>query len=334
MKVLVTGGTGYIGSHTVVELQNKSYDVTIIDNLSNSNIEVVDKIGKITGIKPEFHKIDLLDYRELDKFIRDNCFEAVLHFAGLKAVEESVREPMKYYENNVLGSINLFKAMRKYDVKNLIFSSSATVYGEAEKMPVTEEYPTGATNPYGNSKLIIESICRDLQRSDRAWNFILLRYFNPVGCHSSGLIREEPMGIPNNLFPYIIRVAEGKAEYLSIYGNDYQTADGTGVRDYIHVVDLAKGHIKALEFMKMYTGLEVFNLGTGKGYSVLEVVKEFMKVNQVNVPFRFSNRREGDIGISYADASKAANEMGWKAVKGLDEMVKIIDSKRDKHSEQ
>lgn len=325
MRVLVTGGTGYIGSHTVVELQAAGHEVTIIDNLSNSKIDTVDKIEKITGIKPVFHKIDLLDYEGLDSLFRENKFGTVLHFAGLKAVEESVREPLKYYENNVTGSVNLFKVMKKYEVKQLIFSSSATVYGEAEKMPVTEEYPTGAVNPYGETKLTIENICRALYRGDKEWNIVILRYFNPVGCHPTGLIREEPMGVPNNLFPYIIRVIEGEAEYLRIFGNDYPTPDGTGVRDYIHVVDLAIGHLKAMEVITKGPGVRIYNLGTGRGYSVLEVVKEFMRVNGVEVPYKFVERREGDVAVCYADVTKAWKEMGWKAVRGVGEMVEIVN---------
>jgi UDP-glucose 4-epimerase len=323
MKLLVTGGTGFIGSHTVVELLNAGYEVTIIDNLSNSKVDVVDKIETITGLRPDFKKIDLRDYNKLEELFQKEKFEAVIHFAGLKAVGESTEKPLLYYENNVSGSINLFGLMNKYGVKNLIFSSSATVYGEPAKVPITEDFPTQPMNPYGETKLMIEQICRDLYSSDNSWNIVLLRYFNPVGCHSSGLIKEDPLGIPNNLFPFIMQVIDGRREYLNVFGDDYPTPDGTGVRDYIHVVDLALGHLKALETIEKLRGLRTYNLGTGKGYSVLEVIKAFEEINGVRVNHKIVARRQGDVSICYADSKKAEEELGWKANRGLEEMVVI-----------
>jgi len=323
MKLLVTGGTGFIGSHTVVELLNAGYEVMIIDNLSNSKVDVVDKIETITGLRPDFKKIDLRDYNKLEELFQKEKFEAVIHFAGLKAVGESTEKPLLYYENNVSGSINLFGLMNKYGVKNLIFSSSATVYGEPAKVPITEDFPTQPMNPYGETKLMIEQICRDLYSSDNSWNIVLLRYFNPVGCHSSGLIKEDPLGIPNNLFPFIMQVIDGRREYLNVFGDDYPTPDGTGVRDYIHVVDLALGHLKALETIEKLRGLRTYNLGTGKGYSVLEVIKAFEEINGVRVNHKIVARRQGDVSICYADSKKAEEELGWKANRGLEEMVVI-----------
>lgn len=320
-NVLVTGGTGYIGSHTCVELLNEGYNVFIIDNLSNSKKGVLDRIGRITGKSPEFEQIDLLDEVAVDKVIRENKFDAVIHFAGLKAVGESVRLPLKYYHNNITGTIILCEKMKKYGLKRIVFSSSATVYGRPDKMPISEDFPINAINPYGRTKQMIESILCDIHSSDSAWGISLLRYFNPVGAHQSGLIGEDPNGIPNNLMPFVSQVAIGKLPSLRVYGNDYPTSDGTGVRDYIHVTDLAKGHIMALE--KLFAsdgGVQVYNLGTGKGYSVLEVINAFEKASGVKIPYEIAERREGDTAVCYADSAKAEKELGWRAVKGMDEM--------------
>ena len=324
MKLLVTGGTGFIGSHTVVELLANGDEITIIDNLSNSKIEVIEKIEKISGQRVVFKQLDLLDFTGLERLFKENGFDAVIHFAGLKAVGESAEHPIRYYENNVVGSLNLIKLMSRYRVKNLVFSSSATVYGEPEKVPITEEFPTKPMNPYGQTKLMIENIYSDIHKSDADWNIVLLRYFNPVGCHESGLIREDPLGIPNNLFPYIEQVIDGRREFLNVFGNDYPTPDGTGVRDYIHVTDLAIGHLQALKTIERFRGLRVYNLGTGRGYSVLEVIEAFEKVRGEKIEYRIVGRRQGDVSICYADAAKAERELEWKAVRGLEEMVKSV----------
>lgn len=324
MAVLVTGGAGFIGSHTVVELLNEGKEVVIIDNFSNSKPEVLDAIRKITGKDFKFYEIDYLDREKLEKVFEENEIEAVLNFAGFKAVGESVQKPIEYYTNNISGALVLLDTMRKYGVKTFVFSSSATVYGEPERIPITEDCKTGGTtNPYGTSKLFIEQILKDIYTSDPTWNICILRYFNPVGAHESGLIGEEPQGIPNNLMPYVARVAAGTLEELSVFGNDYDTPDGTGVRDYIHVVDLAKGHIKALQKLeKEQKGLYIYNLGTGNGYSVLDMVKAFEKATKKEVKYKIVQRRAGDIATCYADPKKAKEELGWEANLGIDEMCR------------
>ena len=322
MSILVTGGAGYIGSHTVVELLNAGREVVIIDNFSNSKKEVLEKIKEITKKDFKFYEINYLDREALEKVFKENKIEAVLNFAGYKAVGESVKKPLEYYENNVSGAIVLLETMKKYNVKKFIFSSSATVYGDPEVVPITEESKVGGTtNPYGTSKLFIEQILQDLYKSDNSWDIAILRYFNTVGAHESGLIGEEPQGIPNNLMPYVARVASGELEQLSVFGNDYDTPDGTGVRDYIHVVDLAKGHIKALEKLeKEQTGIYIYNLGTGIGYSVLDMVKAFEDATGKEVKYKIVERRPGDIATCYSDPTKAKEELGWEATKTLKDM--------------
>ncbi len=322
MSVLLPGGAGYIGSHTAVELLNAGKDIIIIDNFSNSKPEVLDKIRKITGKDFKFYEIDYLDREKLEKVFQENDIESVLNFAGYKAVGESIEKPLEYYHNNISGCLVLLQTMKKYGVKKFIFSSSATVYGEPEKIPLTEECKTGGTtNPYGTSKLFIEQILKDTYKSDSTWDICILRYFNPVGAHESGLIGEEPQGIPNNLMPYIVRVANGTLKELSVFGNDYNTKDGTGVRDYIHVVDLAKGHVAALQKLdKEEKGLYIYNLGTGNGYRVLDMVKAFEKATGKKVPYKIAQRREGDIATCYADPSSAKEELGWVATKTLEDM--------------
>ena len=323
MSILVTGGAGFIGSHTVVELLEKGERVIIIDNFYNSKPEVLESIKKITEKDFKFYEIDYTDREELEKVFKENKdIESVIHFAGYKAVGESVKKPLEYYTNNVSGTLVLLETMRKYDVKKLVFSSSATVYGDPEIVPITENCKTGGTtNPYGTTKLFIEQILKDLYNSDNSWDIAILRYFNPIGAHESGLIGEEPQGIPNNLMPYIVRVAQGTLKELSVFGNDYNTPDGTGVRDYIHVVDLAKGHIKAIEKLnKENKGLYIYNLGTGHGYSVLEMVKAFENATGKKVPYKIVERRPGDIAECYSNPKKAEEELGWKASKTLQEM--------------
>lgn len=312
MKILVTGGTGYIGSHTTVELIEAGHEVTIFDNLFNSKIEVLDKIKEITGVKPKFFKTDLLDLAGLEEVFASDDFDLVMHFAGLKAVGESVEKPLKYYENNVGGTVNLLKCMKKYGVKKIIFSSSATVYGEQETAKLDEGMATGMnlTNPYGETKHIIEEILKDMAEADKDFEVVTLRYFNPVGAHASGLLGEDPNDIPNNLMPIVMKVSRGLIPELSIYGNDYSTLDGTGIRDYIHVVDLAKGHLAAIRGLKK--GFSVFNLGTGKGTSVLEMVAEFEKASGEKLPYRFAPRRAGDLAEIFADPGKAERELEWK----------------------
>ena len=324
MAILVTGGAGYIGSHTVVELLNSGKEVVILDNFSNSKQNVLDKIKEITNKDFKFYEIDYLDRKSLEKIFEENEIESVINFAGYKAVGESVKKPLEYYENNVSGAIILLETMKKYNVKKFIFSSSATVYGEPERIPITENCKTGGTtNPYGTTKLFIEQILQDLYKSDNSWDIAILRYFNPVGAHESGLIGEEPQGIPNNLMPYIVRVASGELEQLSVFGNDYETHDGTGVRDYIHVVDLAKGHIKALEKLeKEESGIYTYNLGTGVGYSVLDMVKAFEEATGKKVKYKIVERRPGDIAICYSNPEKAKKELGWEATKTLKDMCK------------
>lgn len=320
MTIFVTGGLGYIGSHTTVELLNNGYEVIIADNLYNSNLVVLEKIEKITGRKPKFYKVDLLDEKSVETIFKENDIDATIHFAAYKAVGESCIIPIEYYHNNITSTLVVLKMMKKYNVKKFVFSSSATVYGDAEFMPVKEEALLSATNPYGRTKLIIEDMLEDIYKSDNFWNIAILRYFNPVGAHKSGEIGENPKGIPNNLMPYITKVAIGELKELSIFGNDYNTPDGTGVRDYIHVVDLAKGHIKALEKLNTNSGLVIYNLGTGKGYSVLDLVNEFSKASGKEIPYKIVGRRKGDIAICYADPSKANNELGWNAEKSIEEM--------------
>lgn len=322
MKVLITGGIGYIGSHTVVEMsKNNDYEIVIIDNLVNSKIEIKDNIEKITAKKVNFYKTDLLEIDSLREIFRKENFDLVIHFAALKSVAESVSEPLRYYNNNLTGTINLLMVMKEFNVKNIIFSSSATVYGDSKIMPVHEELPLlPAANPYGRTKSMMEDVLKDVYKSDDSWNVIILRYFNPVGAHESGLIGELPNGIPNNLLPYVSMVADRKLEYLNVFGDDYDTVDGTGVRDYIHVVDLAKGHVSAIEKLKENCGLKIYNLGTGMGYSVLEVVKAFEKASNKEVPYKLVDRRKGDVATCYSDPTLAEKELGWKAEKNLNNM--------------
>lgn len=320
MAVLVTGGMGYIGSHTTVELLKEGYEVVIVDNLSNSKELVKDRIKAITGKEPKFYKYDVLNKEDMDKVFSENTIDSVIHFAGFKAVGESVAKPLEYYHNNLTSTFVLLELMRKYGVKNFVFSSSATVYGDAKIIPITEEAPLSATNPYGRTKLMLEEILRDLYSSDNSWNIALLRYFNPVGAHESGTIGEDPCGIPNNLMPFITKVAIGELKELSVFGDDYDTPDGTGVRDYIHVVDLAKGHLKALEKLKTSSGLVTYNLGTGNGYSVLDIVKAFSEASGREIPYKITARRLGDIATCYSEPRKANEELGWTAEKGIKEM--------------
>ena len=319
-KILVTGGTGFIGSHTTVELIQAGYTVTIVDNLFNSKITVLDKIEQITGVRPRFYEVDLLDYDKLEQVFRTDNFDAVIHFAGLKAIAESVEKPILYYETNLGSTLNLLKLMQKYGVNNLIFSSSATVYGTQDETVLDETMPTGKgiTNPYGRTKYMIEEILKDVAVADRNFSPVILRYFNPVGMHASGLLGEDPNNRPNNLMPIVMKVATGEIPELSVYGNDYPTPDGTCIRDYIHVVDLAAGHVCALEHMK--EGVQIYNLGTGRGYSVLDVVKAYGKVCGKEIPYEIKPRRPGDIATCYSDPSKAEKELGWKAKYGIEEM--------------
>lgn len=321
MSILVTGGAGYIGSHTCIELLNAGYEVVVVDNLSNSSEESLKRVKKITGKNVTFYKADILEQDRLEDIFEKEQIEAVIHFAGLKAVGESVAKPLEYYQNNISGTLVLCNVMRKYGVKNLVFSSSATVYGDPAIIPITEECVKGqCTNPYGQTKSMLEQILIDLNKSDSEWNIIILRYFNPIGAHSSGLIGEDPKGIPNNLLPYIAQVAVGKLECLGVFGDDYDTPDGTGVRDYIHVVDLAIGHVKAIEKLEEKQGVLIYNLGTGIGVSVLDMVKAFEKSSGKAIPYVIKPRRPGDIATCYSDASKARKELGWVAERGLDEM--------------
>lgn len=320
MKILVTGGAGYIGSHACVELLNSGYEVIVVDNLSNSKFESLKRVMKITGKKLHFFKIDLLDKKGLEKVFKKFNIFAVIHFAGLKAVGESVQLPLKYYHNNITGTLNLLEVMKKTAVKKIVFSSSATVYGDPDKIPIDESCSLHPTNPYGRTKYMIEEILRDLYISDNSYDIILLRYFNPIGAHSSGMIGEDPNGIPNNLVPYISQVAVGKLKELKVFGNDYPTVDGTGVRDYIHVVDLAIGHVKAIEKLKEKIGIEVYNLGTGRGYSVFEVIKAFEKASGKKIAYKVVERRPGDIATCFANPSKANRELNWIAKRTIDEM--------------
>ena len=321
MAILITGGAGFIGSHTVVELQNAGYDVVVVDNLSNSSEVSLKRVEEITGKPVKFYKVDLLDRDALNDVFEKESIESCIHFAGLKAVGESVAKPWEYYNNNISGTLILLDVMRKHNVKNIVFSSSSTVYGTPEVIPVTEACPKGEiTNPYGHTKSMLEQVLTDIQKADNEWNVILLRYFNPIGAHKSGKIGENPNGIPNNLMPYITQVAVGKLKELGVFGNDYDTPDGTGVRDYIHVVDLALGHVKAVEKIKENPGLRIYNLGTGIGYSVLDIVNAFEEANGVKIPYVIKERRAGDIACNYADASLAKEELGWEAQNGIKEM--------------
>lgn len=322
MAILVTGGAGYIGSHTCIELINAGYDIVVLDSFINSKKEALERVQTITGKDFPIYDVDLLQYEELKQLFEKHTFEAVIHFAGLKAVGESVEKPLDYYHNNLTGTLHLCKVMKEFGVKKMVFSSSATVYGMPERVPITEDFPLQATNPYGRTKLMIEEILNDLFVSDHEWSIALLRYFNPIGAHPSGLIGEDPNGIPNNIMPYITQVAVGKLKELRVFGNDYPTVDGTGVRDYIHVVDLAQGHVKALENVLKSTGAEAYNLGTGRGYSVLELVSAFEKATGVKIPYKIVDRRPGDVAICYADPTKAKNELGWAATRGIEDMCR------------
>lgn len=322
MSILVTGGAGYIGSHTVVELLQLGREVVIVDNLSNSSILVLDRIEEITGTRPTFYQLDVADKDALRAVFEKENIESAIHFAGYKAVGESVEKPLMYYENNIMSTLALVEVMAEFNVKKIVFSSSATVYGLNNPSPLIEDMPTSATNPYGYTKVMLEQILRDVQLSDKEWSVALLRYFNPIGAHSSGLIGEDPAGIPNNLMPFIAQVAVGKRDELSVFGDDYETVDGTGVRDYIHVIDLALGHIKALEKISEVSGVHTYNLGSGQGTSVLELVQAFEKVNGVPVPYKIVERRPGDVATCYANADKALEELNWKTEKSIEDMCR------------
>jgi len=323
MAILITGGMGYIGSHAVTEFINQEEETIIVDNLSNSKLSVLEAVEKITGEKPLFYEVDINDKEKLEQIFNNHSIESVIHFAGLKAVGESVSMPLNYYYNNVVGTLTLLDVMKKHDVKRIVFSSSATVYGKPSKVPITEDMPLSTTNPYGATKLMIEQILKDLFASDNEWSISILRYFNPIGAHASGLIGEEPSDIPNNIMPYISKVATGELEKLSVFGNDYETHDGTGVRDYIHVVDLVKGHIKALEKLRTNkTGLLIHNLGTGIGYSVLDLVNAFEKVNNIKINYVITERRLGDIDACYAEPNKSKIDLNWQAEKNIEDMCR------------
>jgi len=320
MKILVTGGSGYIGSHTCVELLNAGHDIVVVDNLSNSSEKSIDAVKKITGKDVPFYKCDILDYAALTKVFDENCFDAVIHFAGLKAVGESCEKPIEYYHNNMTGTFVLLRVMKEHGVKNIVFSSSATVYGVPETVPIKEDAALFAINPYGSTKLMLERVLSDAYLADRDMSVVLLRYFNPIGAHESGLIGEDPNGIPNNLLPYVSQVAVGRLPHVNVYGNNYPTHDGTGVRDYIHVTDLATGHLKAVEKKAGVSGVHIYNLGTGQGYSVLEVIKAFEKASGKEIPYVIAPNRAGDTAICYADATKAKEELGWVAERGIEKM--------------
>ncbi len=320
MKILVTGGAGYIGSHTCVELLNAGYEIAVLDNLDNSCEKSLEAVKKLTGKDFPFYKVDLLDYEATEQVFKENKFDSVIHFAGLKAVGESTKIPIRYYHNNITGTLNLVDIMQKYDVYNLVFSSSATVYGTPKTVPITEDFPTSTTNPYGSTKLMIENILKDVYAANNKWSITLLRYFNPIGAHKSGIMGEDPKGIPNNLLPYVAQVAVGKLEYIHVFGNDYPTPDGTGVRDYIHVVDLALGHLKAIEKKSGESGVHTYNLGTGNGYSVLDVIKAFEKACGKELPYKIEERRPGDIAECYADPKKAKEDLDWEATREIAEM--------------
>ena len=320
MKILVTGGAGYIGSHTCVELLNAGYEIAVLDNLCNSSKKSLDAVKKITGKDFNFYEVDLLDYEGTENVFKSEKFDAVIHFAGLKAVGESTKMPVRYYHNNITGTLNLVDIMEKYGVYNIVFSSSATVYGMPETVPITEDFPLSTTNPYGSTKLMLENILTDVFKANDKWSVTLLRYFNPIGAHKSGTIGEDPKGIPNNLLPYVAQVAVGKLEKVHVFGSDYPTVDGTGVRDYIHVVDLALGHLKAVEKKSGEQGVHIYNLGTGNGYSVLQVIEAFEKACGKKLPYQLDPRRPGDIAECWADPAKAAKELGWKAEREIAEM--------------
>lgn len=323
MSILVTGGAGYIGSHTTVELIQAGYDVVIVDDLSNSKATVIDRIEKITGTRPRFYQVNILNEEKLDHIFQTETIEAIIHYAAFKAVGESVQKPIKYYSNNLGGLLSILKAMNKHKVQRIVYSSSATVYGTENPSPLSEKMPTGqVTNPYGYTKLMGERILKDTSKAHPNWSITILRYFNPIGAHESGLIGEDPQGIPNNLMPYITQVAIGKLEKLHIFGNDYDTPDGTGVRDYLHVVDLAKGHVAAIRYAEEHEGLETINLGTGQGYSVLDLVQTFEKVNHLSLPYVIDPRRPGDVASCYADPSYAKELLGWQTEKTLDDMCR------------
>lgn len=320
MNILVTGGAGYIGSHTVIELLDSNYNVIIVDNFINSSKVVLDRIKDISKKDFKFYEVDLTNKYDLEIVFKENKVDAIIHFAALKAVGESVEKPLQYYYNNIISTLNLLDLTRKYNIDKFVFSSSATVYGQPKKCPIVEDFPLSVTNPYGRTKLMVEDILRDLSFAYESLNIAILRYFNPIGAHKSGLIGEEPNGVPNNIMPYITKVAVGKLPILNIFGDDYDTLDGTGVRDYIHVLDLARGHVKALEKLKENTGLLTYNLGTGHGYSVLQLVNAFSKASGKKIPYNITDRRPGDVAVCYADVTKAENELGWKAEYGIDEM--------------
>lgn len=320
MKILVTGGAGFIASHTNVELLNAGYDVVVVDNLVNSSRESVARVEELTGKKISFYEEDLLNEKAIDAIFEKENIDSVIHFAALKAVGESCQIPLRYFDNNLTGTLNLLKVMEKHGVKSIVFSSSATVYGKPESVPIREDFPLSVSNPYGRTKLIIEDMLRDIYKSDNEWDIALLRYFNPIGAHESGMIGENPHGIPNNLLPYVAKVAAGQLECVNVFGDDYDTPDGTGVRDYIHVVDLAIGHIKALEKLVTHPGLVTYNLGTGVGYSVLDIIKNFEKACGKEIPYKITPRRPGDIDMCYADPAKAKEELGWEATRSIDKM--------------
>lgn len=320
MKILVTGGAGFIASHTNVELLNAGYEVVIVDNLINSSKKSIDRVEELTGKKITFYEEDLLNEKALDDIFDKEKIDSVIHFAALKAVGESCEIPLRYFDNNLTGTLNLLKVMEKHNVKSLVFSSSATVYGKPKTVPIKEDFPLSVSNPYGRTKLIIEDMLRDIYKSDNGWNIAILRYFNPIGAHESGRIGENPNGIPNNLLPYIAKVAAGQLECVNVFGDDYDTPDGTGVRDYIHISDLADGHIKALQKLSEHPGLVTYNLGTGVGYSVLEIIKSFEKACGKKIPYKIAPRRAGDIDMCYADPLKAKEELGWEAARGIDKM--------------
>ena len=322
MVILVTGGAGYIGSHTCVELLEKGEELVVVDNFVNSKPDVIDKIKEITKKDFKFYEVDLLDKPKLEKVFEENDIKEVIHFAGLKAVGESVQKPLLYYHNNITGTVTLLEVMKKYNCKKIVFSSSATVYGLPKTVPITEDFPLSTTNPYGSTKLFIEQILKDCCTADKEFAAILLRYFNPIGAHKSGLIGEDPNGIPNNLMPFIARVSDGTYKELKVFGNDYDTPDGTGVRDYIHVVDLSIGHIKAIEKIRKMDGVEIYNLGTGNGFSVLQLVHTFEKVNNVKVNYQIVGRRQGDIAVCYANCDKALKELGWKCERNIEDMCR------------
>ena len=322
MSILITGGTGFIGSHTIVELLGAGRDLVVVDNFCNSKPCVLDRIEQITGKRVKFYEVDLLDYDALEKVFQENDIDSCIHFAGLKAVGESCAQPLRYYHNNLTGTFNLCALLSKYNAKRIVFSSSATVYGNPASVPIREDFPLSTTNPYGETKLMIERILKDLWIADNEWSVSILRYFNPIGAHSSGLIGEDPQGIPNNLLPYITQVASGKRHHLSVFGNDYNTHDGTGVRDYIHVVDLARAHLKAIELAETVTGVDYFNIGTGTGYSVLDIVHAYEKATGKNIPYEITPRRPGYIDMCYADPTKAYEKLGWRAQYDIEDMCR------------